>query len=155
MKKQDFTATILVKATANKAFKSINDVAAWWTENIEGPTEKLNDVFTIHWGEDFVKIKIAESIPEKRVVWDVIDCHLHWLADNKEWKGTQIVFDLSTEGDSARIQFTHVGLEPQVECYDMCVKGWTQYFTDSLAKLINEGKGLPQKKAVAAAEAVK
>ncbi len=151
MKKQDYSATILVKATANEAFQRINQVAAWWTENLEGSSEKLNDVFTLLWGESFVTIKIVESVPEKNVVWTVTDCYLHWLTDKKEWKDTQMVFDISAEGDSTRIQFTHVGLEPQVECYDMCVKGWDQYIKGSLARLLNEGKGLPQKKAMATA----
>ena len=146
MKKQDYTATILVKATANEAFKSINNVAAWWTENVEGSSEKLNDVLIIHFGETFVTIKIVESVPDKKVVWNVTDCYLPWLADKQEWTNTRIVFELSAEGDSTSIQFTHVGLEPQVECYDGCVKGWDQYFKGSLAKLINEGKGLPQRK---------
>jgi Activator of Hsp90 ATPase homolog 1-like protein len=151
MEKQDYTAIILVKDTANKAFKSINHVTAWWTENIEGSSEKLNDIFTIHFGEAFVTMKIVQSVPDKMVVWNVTDCYLHWLADKQEWKNTQIVFEISAEGDSTRIQFTHVGLTPQVECYDGCVKGWDQYFTDSLAKLINEGQGLPQKKLMATA----
>ena len=151
MKKQDFTASILVKAIAHKAFQSINHVTAWWTENIEGSSEKLNDVFTIHFGEAFVTMKIVESVPDKKVAWNVTDCYLHWLADKEEWKGTRIVFEISAEGDSTRIQFTHVGLEPQVECYDICVKGWDQYIKDSLAKLINEGKGIPQRKQMATA----
>jgi Activator of Hsp90 ATPase homolog 1-like protein len=154
MEKQDYTASILVRATADKAFKSINEVAAWWTENIEGISEKLNDVFIVHFGEAFVTMKIVESVPDKRVVWNVTDCYLHWLADKEEWKNTRIVFDISAEGDSTRIQFTHVGLTPQAECYDNCVKGWDQYIKDSLAKLINEGKGLPQRKQIATAEAV-
>jgi hypothetical protein len=155
MKKQDYTASILVKANANKAFQSINKVTAWWTENIEGSSEKLNDVFIIHFGEAFVTMKIVESIPDKKVVWNVTDCYLHWLADKIEWKDTQIVFEISAEGDSTGIQFTHLGLVPLVECYDSCVKGWDQYFKDSLAKLINEGKGLPQRKEKTTAEAVK
>jgi Activator of Hsp90 ATPase homolog 1-like protein len=155
MKKQDYMSTILVKGTTNKAYKNINDVAAWWTENIEGSSEKGNDVFIVHFGEAFVTMKIIESVPDKRVVWNVTDCYLHWLADKKEWKDTRIVFDISAEGDSTRIQFTHVGLTPQAECYESCVKGWDQYIKDSLARLINEGQGLPQKKQMATAEAVK
>jgi hypothetical protein len=154
MKKQDYSATILVRATATKTYKSINNVAAWWTENIEGSSEKLNDVFILHFGEAFVTMKIVESVPDKKVVWVVTDCYLHWLADKEEWKGTRIVFEISDEGDSTRIQFTHVGLEPHVECYDSCVKGWDQYFKGSLAMLINEGNGLPQRKEMATAEAV-
>jgi hypothetical protein len=152
MKKQDYTAAILVKATADKAFHQINQVAAWWTENIEGSSEKLNDVFTIRFGaETFVTIKIVESIPGKKVGWSVTDCYLPWLTDKREWMGTRMVFELSAEGDSTRIQFTHFGLEPQVECYDGCVKGWNQYFVDSLSRLLNDGQGLPQQKEMATA----
>jgi hypothetical protein len=155
MKKQDYTASILVRANTNKAFQSINEVTAWWTENIEGRSENPGDVFIIHFGETFVTMKIVESVPGKKVVWNVSDCYLPWLADKEEWKGTRIVFEISAEGDSTRIQFTHVGLTPGVECYDGCVKGWDQYFNDSLARLINEGKGLPQRKETATAVAVK
>jgi Activator of Hsp90 ATPase homolog 1-like protein len=155
MKKQDYTATILVKATANKAFRSINHVAAWWIEDLEGSSEKLNDVLTIRFGgESFVTIKIIESVPDKKVVWTVTDCYLHWFSDKKEWKGTQIVFEISAEGDSTKIQFTHIGLEPRVECYEVCVKGWDQYIKGSLAKLLNEGEGLPQRKQKVADELV-
>jgi hypothetical protein len=154
MKKQDYTATILVKATANKAFQSINQVTAWWTENIEGSTEKLNDVFIIHFGEAFVTMKIVESIPGKKVLWNITDCYLHWLVDKNEWKNTQVVFEILAEADSTKIQFTHIGLEPQVECYDSCVKGWDLYLKDSLAKLINEGQGSPQRKEMATGNAV-
>jgi hypothetical protein len=146
MKKQDYAATILVEATAYKAFQSINHVTGWWTENIEGRSEKLNDVFIIHFGEAFVTMKIIESIPDKRIVWEVTDCYLHWLVDKKEWKDTRIVFEISAEGNVTRIRLTHIGLTPQVECYDSCVKGWDQYFRESLTRLINDGKGLPQKK---------
>ena len=154
MKKQDYTASILVNASTNKAFQNINQVTGWWTENIEGRSEKLNDVFIIHFGEAFVTMKIVESVPGKKIVWNVTDCYLHWLADKKEWKDTRIVFDITAEGDSTRIEFSHIGLTPQAECYDSCVKGWDQYIKDSLAKLINEDKGLPQKKQMATVEVV-
>jgi len=152
MKKQDYTATILVKASARKTFDAINHVEEWWSENIEGSSEKLNDVFTIHFGEAFVEMKIVEFVPDKKVAWDVTDCYLHWFADKKEWKGTRIIFEMTAAGELTKIQFTHVGLTPQVECYDNCVKGWDQYAKESLTKLINEGQGLPQKKVMATIE---
>ncbi len=155
MKKQDYTANIMVKATANQVFNSINDVRGWWSENIEGSTENLNDVFTIHFGESFVTMKIIESIPDKKIVWNVTDCYLLWLSDKKEWKDTQNVFEISSEGDSTKMEFTHIGLTPQVECYEGCVKGWDQYIKDSLVKLIVDGQGLPQRKVMAAATANK
>ena len=52
MKKQDYNAIITISNTAQETFKSINNVSKWWTA-IEGSSQKLNDIFTIHFGEDF------------------------------------------------------------------------------------------------------
>ena len=46
MNKQDFTAAISVEKTPEEAFDAINNVRGWWSENIEGGTEKLGDEFT-------------------------------------------------------------------------------------------------------------
>ena len=55
-------------------------------------------------------------------------------------------FEISTKDDSTEICFTNIGLQPQIECYNDCVKGWDQYIKGSLFKLITEGKGEPLKK---------
>ncbi len=61
MEKKDYTATIEVKAPAEKAFKCMNNVARWWTEKLEGDTQKLNGIFTIHFSdESFVTHKLIE-----------------------------------------------------------------------------------------------
>lgn len=147
MERQNYTAAIEVKAPAEKAFKSINNVSGWWSENLEGSSHKLNDVFTIHFsGNNFVTHKIIEFVPNKKVVWLVTDCYLEWLTDKTEWTNTKMSFEISTKDNSTQINFTHIGLVPEVECYDMCVKGWDQYVKGSLLKLITEGEGQPQEK---------
>lgn len=147
MEKQNYTAAIEVKAPAEKAFKSINNVSEWWSENLEGGSHDLNDVFTIHFsGNNFVTHKIVEFAPDKKVVWQVTDCYLEWLTDKKEWQNTKMSFEITTKDNSTQISFTHIGLVPEVECYDMCIKGWDQYVKGSLLKLITEGEGQPQKK---------
>jgi hypothetical protein len=147
MENQNYNATITVSQSANEVFKSINSVSKWWIENLEGDSENLNGVFTVDFGgENFVTHKLIEVIPNKKVVWLVTDCYLSWLKDKTEWTNTKMSFEISTKGNSTEISFTHIGLVPEVECYDMCVKGWDQYVKGSLFKLITEGKGLPQTK---------
>lgn len=147
MENQNYNATIKVSQSANEVFKSINSVTKWWTENLEGSSEKLNDVFKLLWGgNSYVTIKITESVPEKKVVWLVTDCYLDWLKDKHEWTNTKMSFEISTENNSTTIQFTHIGLVPEIECYNDCVKGWDQYVKGSLLKLITEGEGQPQRK---------
>ena len=78
------------------------------------------------------------------LVWKVTDCNLHWIKAKKEWKNTEVVFEISSENNKTTIDFTHVGLVPGVECYNDCEVGWNGHVTSSLAKLINEGKGNPE-----------
>jgi hypothetical protein len=35
-------------------------------------------------------------------------------------------------------------LVPEIECYNDCEEGWTGHLKGSLAKLINEGNGMPE-----------
>ena len=153
MKKQDYNATIVVKSTPAEAFKQINRVSAWWTDSVKGHSEDLGDVFSVHFGDTFVNFKIVESVPGKKVVWLVTDCHIPWLKDIKEWKDTMVSFDISGEKGETKINFTHIGLVPEVECYANCERGWNQYVKESLFKLLTEGKGAPQKKAAETAAA--
>ena len=147
MEKQNYSAVIEVEASAEKAFKCINDVSEWWVENLEGSSHKPDDIFTIHFsGNNFVTHKIVEFVPDKKVVWLVTDCYLEWLTDKAEWTNTKMSFEISTSNNKTQIRFTHIGLIPEIECYDMCVKGWDQYVKGSLFRLLTEGEGQPQRK---------
>ncbi len=143
METKNYHAAISVKATAEKAFEKINHVKAWWAKNLSGNSQKLNDVFTVRFGETFVTFKLVEVVQDKKVVWLVTDCHLHWLKDKKEWMNTKIVFELSEQNGSTEIGMTHLGLVPAAECYKDCKKGWDGYIKQSLYKLVTEGKGMP------------
>jgi hypothetical protein len=143
----DFTTSIVVDKTPAEAFNAINNPLAWWSEEIEGDTEKLNDEFDYHY-EDVhrSKMKIIESIPGKKVVWLVLENYFKFTKDKSEWTGTKIIFDISTQDGKTKIQFTHQGLVPEYECYDICHKAWTTYIQNSLRNLITTGKGKPNGK---------
>jgi uncharacterized protein YndB with AHSA1/START domain len=144
MKKQDYNASITVEATAQEAFKSINSVTKWWTENLEGNSQKLNDEFTVRFGDvHFSKQKLVEVVPDKKIVWLVTESKLNFVKDKHEWTNTKISFEIAGKGGKTQIHFTHLGLVPEVECYDGCRKGWNQYIKGSLFKLLTEGKGTP------------
>ena len=140
----DYYASINVNTTARKAAEAISNVFAWWTENFEGSAKNVNDIFTVTFGETFVSFKISEMIPEKRIVWQVMDCYLHWLKDKTEWNNTSILWEISGNNDSTQIEMTHLGLIPGTECFEACEKGWDQYIKDSLFSLLSKGKGAPE-----------
>jgi len=147
MNNQDFTAAIFVEKTPEEAFDAINNVRGWWSENIEGGTEKLGDEFTYRYKDvHFCKIKIAELIPGKKVVWHVLDNRFNFTKDKNEWKGTDVIFELSKKGNKTEVRFTHRGLVPEYECFDVCSNAWGSYINGSLRSLITTGKGHPNPK---------
>jgi hypothetical protein len=142
----DFSTTITVNATASEAFDAINDVSGWWATTAEGSSRKLNDEFTVRFADKhFSRQKIVELVPGKRVVWLVIDSNLSFLEDKHEWTNTKISFDITGEGNATQINFSHVGLLPEVECYGSCSTAWSHLVGSSLFKLISHGKGHPGK----------
>lgn len=144
MNSQDFSITLTVDQSAQEAFNAVNNVRGWWSEEIEGSTENLNDEFTYHYQDVHrCKMKIIESVPAKRVVWHVLDNYFSFTKDKSEWIGTRIIFEISTKDNKTQLRFTHQGLVPEYECYDACVNGWTQYIRHSLFSLITSGKGQP------------
>jgi hypothetical protein len=140
----DFTTTLLVNQTPKEAFDAINNVRGWWSEEIEGSTDKLNDEFMYHF-EDVHKcqLKVIEFIPNQRVVWLVKNNYFNFTKDKSEWTGTKIVFEISIKGQKTQVRFTHQGLVPAYECYNICSNAWNQYIQQSLFNLITTGKGKP------------
>ena len=118
MNNQDFTTTILVDQSPKEVFNAINNVRGWWSEEIEGSTEKLNDEFIYHYQDVHrCKMKIIEPIPGKKVVWHVLDNYFSFTKDKSEWIGTKIIFEITEQGNKTQLRFTHEGLVPEYECY--------------------------------------
>lgn len=145
MKNENYHKTILVDASAEEAMKKISRISHWWRKDFIGDAGRLNNKFTVPFGEhngeiSFVNFIVSEMIPNKKVVWKVTDCNLPWLKDKKEWNNTEVVFELSEADGGTKIDITHIGLVPEIECYDVCEKGWNGHITEGLTKFINEGK---------------
>jgi hypothetical protein len=143
-KTADFTTTLLVDRTPTEVFNAINHVRGWWSEEIEGSSDKLNDEFKYHY-EDIHRchLKLIEVIPGSKVVWLVMDNYFKFTKDKREWTGTKIIFEITAEDGKTQVRFTHLGLVPAYECYDLCKEGWTNYINNSLHSLITTGKGMP------------
>lgn len=147
MKNQDYTTIFLVDESPEEVFRAITNPRAWWSEEIEGKTDELNAEFFYHYKDVHLsKMQIIELIPNEKVVWFVKDNYFNFIEDKTEWKGTKIVFEISTKGNQTQLTFTHHGLVPEYECYQICFDAWTSYIQGSLKNLITTGKGNPNAK---------
>jgi len=141
---QNFSVSLLVDQSPEEVFTAINNVRAWWTENLEGNTQQLNDEFSVRFGDvHYSRQKLIAVQPGKKIVWLVTDSRLNFVKDQQEWTNTKIHFDIISHGDKTELSFTHEGLKPAVECFDACANAWSGYISGSLRKLLTEGKGEP------------
>jgi UPF0288 family protein (methanogenesis marker protein 3) len=143
MKNSDYSCSYTVQQTQKEVFNAICNVKGWWEINTEGNTTKPEDKFTVRFGKTYVDFKVVEWVPEKKIAWGVTDCWLEGFKDEKEWNNTQVNFEIETAGDGSNIRMTHIGLNPEVYCYENCKKGWDFYAGVSLKQLIETGKGQP------------
>ena len=138
------TWTFRVDESARRAYDAINDVRGWWSDSITGPTDQLGGEFS-YWvpGIHYTKFRVTELVPGRRVAWRVLDSWLAFPDDKQEWTGTKVDFEISELDGQTRVRFTHEGLVPEVECYDVCRVAWGGYVTGSLRDLITTGTGRP------------
>lgn len=147
MSASDFTTTIVVDQTPKEAFDAITNVRGWWSEEIEGITDQPGETFNYHYKDlHSCTMKLTALVPDEKAVWLVTDNYFSFVEDKSEWKGTKIIFEISRKDNQTQIRFTHQGLVPEYECYNICRDAWGNYINNSLRSLITTGKGQPNLK---------
>lgn len=96
----------------------------------------------------FCTHRITAWEPGKKVVWQVVDSQISFVADKNEWTGTDIIFEIGRQDSRIELRFTHAGLVPALACYGACADAWAHYINDSLFNLITTGEGKPERKEV-------
>ncbi|TDW94965.1 uncharacterized protein YndB with AHSA1/START domain [Kribbella pratensis] len=139
-----FSTGFMTDAAPDVVVEAILDARGWWSRSIEGSTNSRGDEFTfevagVHW----CRIRLADVVPGKQVVWDVLDARIEGLDDQREWIGTRIVFDVAAEDGGSAVTLTHIGLQSDLECYERCSTAWQHLMSDSLRTLIATGQGHP------------
>jgi len=137
----NFSVAYTVSQTPEEVFRAVNDVRGWWTgePGAKGTTDKLGAEWTYQYKDiHYTKQRITEFVPGKKVVWLVLDSKLSFVKDQTEWNGSKITFDIAKKGDKTELRFTHVGLNPDVECYGDCSSAWGYYVKGPLRALISK-----------------
>ena len=145
---ENYNANTTINTTVYQLYKALTEeIPLWWTEMFQGSANIEGDSFTVCFGENVFKtIRVEELIVHSKVVWFVEDSliNIPQLNSRKEWIDTTIVWEIEEKGNSSLLRLTHIGLHPEIECYEICSMGWQQ-FTDSLKSYLETGAGTPFK----------
>jgi len=139
----DYTTTFTVPQPPAHVFAAINDPRGWWDGDITGTTDRLGAEFTYRYGRMHTSVqRVAELVPDERVVWDVVSSTLTFVDEPEPWTGTRIAFDLEPVEGGTRVTLVHEGLVPALECFDQCSLGWDHAAGRSLREFIATGQGV-------------
>jgi hypothetical protein len=141
---KNYSTTFSVGRSPQEVFQAINNVRGWWSEAIEGDTDRLGAQFKFRHGDLHRSTqKITRLIPGRKIIWHVVESRVNFVHDKSEWRGTDIVFGIARFSHGTELRFTHVGLVPAIECYGDCSGAWGFYINESLRSLIMTGTGKP------------
>jgi uncharacterized protein YndB with AHSA1/START domain len=123
-----------------QALTTTEGLEGWWTSDVRGDADAGGVVqFRFRFDDspdpDGFDMSVLEAKPAERVLWEVVD-------GPGEWIGTQISWDLRTEGDYTIIMFAHRGWREPLEFMHHCSTKWATFLV-SLKAYVETGKGAP------------
>lgn len=134
----DFRSTKTFAAAPDPVFSAVTDIDAltgWWTPAAGGAA--AGETLRFLMGDLEVVMQVDEADRPSRVRWSVLVCEAA-----PDWVGTSITFDLEPVGAGTELRFHHHGLNPSLECFEMCNAGWTRHLA-SLVDYVDRGAGSP------------
>ena len=114
-------------------FEAISkEMSQWWTE-MSAPITRIGDTTTARFEDGTTWSFKAVSIVQDQLI--ELHCyhanHIHHVTTpnmRSEWAGTSLRFELHKAGTATEITFTHIGLTPELSCYEICHSGWDHFF---------------------------
>ncbi|MEV6903288.1 SRPBCC domain-containing protein [Amycolatopsis sp. NPDC051372] len=135
----DYQKTVSVNAAPDTLFDALTTVAglgAWWTR-VTGSGDAGGELRFFFSHPDPCVMRVDEATRPSVVRWTVTSCD--FLPD---WVGTRPTFTIVPVDGATELHFRHHGLTAQLDCLDMCTRGWN-HFTESLRAYAESGVGMP------------
>jgi len=140
----NYTKFIKTKATQKTSFLSIaNGIDKWWGK-VDNSVSKVNDEFSIFFGDTEWRFKIIEFFEYKKITWKCIKAnHIHEGLTNikEEWLDTELYWEFKTVNEFTKISFLHSGLNRKLNCYEVCESAWSFFILESLKNYLDTGDG--------------
>src|SRR4051812_25062463 len=116
MSDNDYTAVITVDAGRQEAFAAAVNLRGWWSEEIDGDTDRLGAEFTYNYMDTHrCRMRVTEYVPGRRVAWQVLENYFVFT-DGTEWQGTTVEIDIAEQDGRTEVCLTHRGLVAQFDC---------------------------------------
>lgn len=145
----NFNRTIVTAADATAAYNAVTTgFEHWWTKP-EGVITQPGDraKFTFPPGISYWTFEAITLEPYRYVELKCVEAlHKHEGQPREietEWLGTHVIWRIEEDGGKTAIHLDHVGLGPDLLCYDICRAGWDHFFMDSLKAYLDTGTGTP------------
>lgn len=123
----DYCATIKTTATAAEAARRIyDDLEGWWAVR----TERSTNGFTVRFNNSHASFEIDAGGTVEAFSWTCTDAHMiiEDVPDAREWVGTRLLWSVVRKEQGCTVSMTHEGLGPQIDCFDICTRGWQHFF---------------------------
>lgn len=152
-----YQKSLVVEADSAMVFAALTTqtgLRGWWTQECDAQTH-VGGTIHFRFGPNTKTMHIEKlDYPGEQqrgeVRWTCIESQIFINSGCcNEWIGTELVFRLTPQGKYTRVDFEHIGLVPELECYSVCNEGW-RHFLGSLQQFAKTGRGSPyEKEAVA------
>ncbi len=139
----DIIHRVGIKAPVSKvyaALSTVEGVAGWWTQDTSGSSTiggTMNVRFHSPDGKEIgsMNMEVTALDLNKRVQW-------RFTSGPEEWMGTDVIFNLSQEGDYTILLFGHKNWREANEFTAHCSMKWATFML-SLRDLVETGRGKP------------
>lgn len=139
---KNYQKTISCHVTAEQAYRAITEqMSQWWTPMSAqfltiGDTAKTDFGGNSYWVFEVVRLEEYKNI--ELVCCEANHVHEGLSSDiREEWLDTKLKFEIDEQSDMTNITLTHIGLTPDLLCFDICDAGWNHYFSESLKDFLN------------------
>ncbi len=135
--KFDIVHSVDIATTSDRLYEVITTqkgLAGWWTPQVkvEPIVGALNEFYFVGTTLTF---RVDKLEPAR---------HVAWLSGRvpSDWEGTQVLFDITSEGDTTNLRFSHTGFVSTDGSFGVTSYSWAQYLR-SIKLLLETGEGEP------------
>ena len=135
--KYDIVHSIDIATTSDRLYEAITTqegLAGWWTPQVKAQTT-IGTVNEFYFRGTILKFRVDQLEPTHHVTWSSVYVP-------QDWEGTQVLFDIVSDGDTVNLKFCHTGFASPDGSFGVTSYSWAQYVR-SLKMLLETGKGEP------------